>query len=55
MQIARTDAEVNELVDKCADAENNGTTRYPGMTYEQGIRAALEWVTGSQDGHPLEE
>jgi hypothetical protein len=30
-------------------------SKYPGMTYEEGVRAALEWVTGDVDDHPMEE
>jgi hypothetical protein len=28
---------------------------YPGMTYEQGVEAALEWALGLEDVSPLEE
>lgn len=33
---------------------SEGRSKYPGMTYEQGIRDALEWVLGESDEMPLE-
>jgi hypothetical protein len=53
-QIKRTDQEIESLIGDCADAEAEGS-RFPGMTYEQGIDAALRWVFGEQDEHPLAE
>jgi len=37
-----TEYEINHLID--AAIEQDGT--YSGMTYEQGIKDALEWVLG---------
>lgn len=53
-QVKRADAEIDDLLNKCLDAEDEGASKYPGMTYEQGVRAAIEWLTGNA-GHPLEE
>lgn len=36
---------MNELEDWCAEAEDEGS-HYPGMTYEQGVRDTLEWLSG---------
>lgn len=47
--IERTEEEIQELADKAKDL--NG--KYPGMTYEEGITAALEWVLGYDK--PLED
>ena len=33
----------------CRDAEDNGESNYPGMTYEQGILAAIDWIQGYED------
>jgi len=27
-------------------------TRYPGMSYEEGVSTALRWVTGETDDRP---
>ena len=52
----RTDKEIEDLVDKCFDAESEGS-KYSGMTYEQGIRAAIDWLfdTGRDSYHPLDD
>ena len=44
---------VAEQIERCYLAEKNGS-KYPGMTYEEGIRAALDWVTGFSDDEPME-
>ena len=41
-----TDKEINELLDWCMDADNEGT-HYHGMTYEQGIRDAIDFMQGN--------
>lgn len=53
MNIERTDQEIYDLLDECSEAENNGNSQYPGMSYEQGIKAGIEWVTGNVNEHPL--
>lgn len=52
-KIKVTDKAIDKLLNQCAEAEDDGTTKFPGMTYEQGVKAALEWVTGESDNHPL--
>lgn len=49
-----TDKEINKVLDKCFDAEENGSV-YPGMTYEQGVDAAIRWMIGEEDIPPLED
>jgi hypothetical protein len=44
MEIARTEDEIEDVIGICADSENEGSM-YSGMSYEQGIRAAIEWMT----------
>lgn len=46
MTVQRTDDQVNDLLNRCAEAEETGESAYPGMTYEQGIKAAIEWLEG---------
>lgn len=52
MDIIRTDKEIDELMNRCIESENTGASEYPGMTYEQGIKAAIEWLEGGY--HPFE-
>lgn len=51
----RTEEEISKVLDACIESENTGESKYPGMTYEQGVRAALEWVTGDTDDNPMED
>ena len=50
----KSEEEIDELLNQCVDSEETGESKYPGMTYEQGIKAALEWVQGYGE-HPLED
>ncbi len=52
MEIRRTDDEIHNVLDWCL--ENDGRSHYPGMSYEQGVEAALLWVTGQNDESPIE-
>lgn len=45
-----TEAQINDLIGELIDEPG---PRFPGMTYEQGVRAALDWVLGDE-GSPLE-
>lgn len=51
-QVTRSEKEIDSLLNQCLDAQDSGESKYPGMSYEQGIRAAIEWITG-QDENPL--
>jgi hypothetical protein len=31
----------------------DGPSRWPGMTYEQGVEATVLWVTGDSDENPM--
>lgn len=54
-EIKRTDSEVDKVLNACGDASDRGVSRFPGMTYEDGVRAGIDWLTGFTDDHPLEE
>ena len=46
--------EINDVLNQCVESENEGESRWPGMTYEQGVEAAIEWMQG--DGpNPMED
>lgn len=55
MNIKRTEDEINNLLNQCSDAEEEGVSKYPGMKYEDGIKAAIEWLLGYIEDHPLNE
>jgi hypothetical protein len=51
--IVRTHAQVDTVLNLAADATERDTTNWPGMTYETGITAMYDWLTGLQDDPPL--
>lgn len=55
MNIKVGESEINDLINECAEADDTGISKFPGMSYEQGIRAAIEWITGETKDHPLED
>lgn len=44
--------EIQDMRDKAANACHKGS-KYPGMSYEEGLRDALEWVLGDAEEKPL--
>lgn len=55
LEIVRTEEEVEKLMDDCIENRTNGKHRYAGMTYEEGIRAGIEWLTGETEDYPFDE
>ena len=55
MEIKRSEDEVWELLNKVGEKINEGGSKYRGMTYEQGIEAAIMWVTGDWEDHPYDD
>lgn len=53
--MARSQSEIDKIIKRCVECENKGESLYPGMTYEQGVRAAIKWMTGETNKSPLEE
>jgi hypothetical protein len=48
----RTDEEIDGQLNEVAEAEDSGS-RWPSMSYEQGVKATLEWVIGTSDHPPM--
>lgn len=55
MNIVRTEQEIWDLLNQCAEVEETGSSNYPGMSYEQGIKAAIEWIIGDINDHPIND
>lgn len=45
---------MDEVLNQCVESEEEGASKWPGMTYEQGVKAALEWVQG-YGANPMED
>lgn len=50
----RTESEIEDQIGKALESGENGSTLF-GMTYEEGVDAALRWVNGDSDEPPIEE
>lgn len=48
-----TENEINNVLNECLEREDLGGSKYPGMTYEQGVKAAIEWLQGYGE-NPME-
>lgn len=46
-------SEINEVRDWASQGPANGS-QYPGMSYEEGVLAAIDWVQGDSDDRPDE-
>ena len=53
--VVRTDKEINEVLNRCIVAENEGTSAYPDMTYEQGVKYAIGWLLDKASDPVFEE
>lgn len=51
----RTQREVDSVLGDCADSISEGSSKYPGLTYEEGVQAALDWILGNTDDQPMAE
>ena len=54
-EMKRSDSEINDVLNDCSEQEIKGSSRWPAMTYEQGVAEALRWVTGQSEDHPTQE
>ena len=50
----RGERETEDVLNKALDAETQ-PSKYPGMTYEQGVAGALRWVLEWEDDDPMED
>jgi hypothetical protein len=54
MNVLRTKKEIESQLGKAQDWTYKNATDVPGMTYEQGVQAALEWALNETDAEPIE-
>lgn len=51
----RQQSEIDDVIGRATEGMEEGGSRFPGMSYEEGVLAALDWVTGNADDDPMEE
>lgn len=54
MEIKRMEEEIDRLKAWAADGQSRGTY-YSGMTYEDGVRDTLDWLSGRRDAAIYED
>jgi hypothetical protein len=50
-----TQAMIDDVLNECMEHEDKGTTKFRGMTYEQGVQNGIRWVLGEVFDHPMED
>lgn len=50
----RTREEIQQQEGEASVSIVEGASKVPGMTYEEGVSAALLWVTGDSDDRPID-
>ena len=41
-----TQNEIDDVLDECMEWQDSGKRKFPGMSYEQGVEAAIRWMQG---------
>ncbi len=54
MKLARTEDEVNEQLSLAGEGIDNGT-RWPALSFEDGVDQALRWALGWADDRPMSD
>lgn len=55
MSLSPSDAEIDEVLNQCSEQIDRGRSKFPGMTYEEGVQAGIEWALGRHESNPMEE
>jgi hypothetical protein len=52
----KTEKEIYDQLDKASEWTDKGATQFAGMSYEEGVKVALEWVLDMMmdDEEPIE-
>lgn len=54
MNICVTEDKVDDVLNSCSEATDSGVSNFPGMSYEQGVEYAINWLLNDGD-HPINE
>lgn len=53
-EIVRSQPEIDDQLNKISESTDAGSSKYPGMTYEEGLRDMYDWLVGHTDDKPME-
>jgi hypothetical protein len=51
--IKRTEEEIDEVLNLASNFVEHGRTSWDGLTYEEGVEAALLWLFGESADNPM--
>lgn len=54
-KIVRSQTEIERVQNWAIGAMDSGNSKFPGMSYEEGILATLDWLFGMIDDAPDDE
>ncbi len=54
MKLARTESEINDVLNRAAAWEERGGSAVPGQSFEVGVGAGIRWLIGDTDENPIE-
>lgn len=55
MSTDRTEQEIDDSINTAYELKDEVGSKWPDMSYEDGVIAALEWIKGDRDEAPFEE
>jgi len=47
------DTMIDDVLEMCDDNINEGVSMFDGLTYEEGVKAAIEWLLQGTEEHPM--
>jgi hypothetical protein len=47
--------QIDDILNRCAEQEDKGGSAVPSMSYEQGVKAGIEWLTNEGAASPLDD
>lgn len=50
-----TEEEIDEVLNLAAESIETGKSKWPSMSYEKGVDAAVRWMRGDSDEGPMDE
>lgn len=51
----RTENEIEDVIATAYEIKDEIGSKWPGMSYEDGVITTLDWIKGERDEHPFEE
>lgn len=54
-KIERTQKEIDDLLNEIFEQKETGRSKFRGMTFEEGVEAAIRWLTDKDEESPMAE